>query len=117
MVWYLVKIIVTSLIIVAVSEIGKFNSFIGSLLASIPLISVLGMIWMHQEHVPTTKISSHSTGVFWMVLPSLPMFLLLPWLLEKQGWNFYSSLAVSLGVTILLYFFTALVVRRYGILI
>ncbi|MEX0596493.1 MAG: DUF3147 family protein, partial [Candidatus Paceibacterota bacterium] len=108
MAWYLIKILLTSIIIVAVSEIGKFNSFIGSLLASIPLVSVLGMIWMYQEGISTTKITSHSTGVFWMVLPSLPMFLLLPWLLEKQGWTFYSSLTLSLSVTILLYFLTAL---------
>ncbi len=117
MAWYLVKIVITSIIIVVVSEIGKFNSLMGSLLASIPLISVLGMIWMYQERVPIVKISAHSTGVFWMVLPSLPMFLLLPWLLDKHGWNFYSSLAVSLSVTILLYFLTVMVVRRYGILI
>ena len=63
MTWYINKIILTSVIIVAVSEIGKFNTFLGSLLASIPLVSTLGMIWMYQEKTPIDKITTHSIGV------------------------------------------------------
>lgn len=117
MTWFLVKVLITSFIIVAVSEIGKWNSFLGSVLASIPLVSTLGMIWMYQEKTPLAKITAHSSNVFWMVLPSLPMFLLLPWLIEKQGWNFYASLSLSLAVTVVLYFAAAAILKRYGILI
>jgi hypothetical protein len=117
MTWFIVKVLITAVIIVAVSEIGKINSFAGSVLASLPLVSTLGMIWMHFEKVPMAKITAHSTGVFWMVLPSLPMFLLLPWLIDRQRWSFYPSLTACLATTAALYFITAAVLRRYGILI
>ena len=117
MTWFLIKVLITAVIIVVVSEVGKTNAFLGSVLASIPLVSTLGMIWMHAEKTPTGKIAAHSRGVFWMVLPSLPMFLLLPWLLEKQRWSFSASLATSLALTVVLYFASAALLRRHGILI
>ena len=117
MTWYFIKVLITAGIIVTVSEIGKWNSFLGSVLASIPLVSTLGMIWMYQEKTPIAKITAHSSNVFWMVLPSLPMFLLLPWLIEKQRWSFYPSLGASLGLTVVLYFASAALLKRYGIVI
>jgi hypothetical protein len=117
MTWFIVKVLITAVIIVVVSEVGKVNAFLGSVLASIPLVSTLGMIWMHAEKTPTGKIVAHSRGVFWMVLPSLPMFLLLPWLLEKQRWSFPASLATSLALTVVLYFASAALLKRHGILI
>lgn len=117
MTWFIVKVLLTAILIVAVSEVGKVNAFLGSVLASIPLVSTLGMIWMHAERTPTAKIVAHSRGVFWMVLPSLPMFLLLPWLLEKQRWSFPASLAASLALTVVLYFGAAALLKRQGILI
>jgi F0F1-type ATP synthase assembly protein I len=117
MTWFIVKVLITAIIIVIVSEVGKVNAFLGSMLASIPLVSTLGMIWMQAEKTPADKIVAHSRGVFWMVLPSLPMFLLLPWLLEKQRWSFSASLATSLALTVVLYFGSASLLKRYGILI
>lgn len=117
MAWFIIKVLITSVVVVAVSEIGKFNSFLGSVLASIPLVSTLGMIWMYQENTPVSKITAHSSNVFWMVLPSLPMFLLLPWLMEKQRWSFYPSLGASLALTVVLYFSAAACLKRYGIVI
>ena len=117
MTWFIVKVLLTAVIIVIVSQVGKTNAFLGSLLASIPLVSTLGMIWMHAEKTPTAKITAHSRGVFWLVLPSLPMFLLLPWLLEKQRWSFPASLSTSLALTALLYFASAALLKRYAILI
>ena len=116
MLWFCVKVIITAIVIVAVSEIGKTNTFLGALLASIPLVSTLGMLWMHIEGTEASRIMGHATGVFWLVLPSLPMFLLLPWMMNK-GAHFYTSLAVSLGLTIVLYFATAAILKRWGILI
>ena len=112
--WFIMKVLLTAVIIVAVSEIGKVNTFLGSILASIPLVSTLGMIWMHTEKTPSAKIIAHSRGVFWMVLPSLPMFLLLPWLLEKQRWSFPASLATCLTVTAVFYFGSTALLKRYG---
>ncbi len=115
--WFFIKVLITAVIIVAVSEVGKLNSFLGSVLASIPLVSTLGMIWMYHDKTPLAKITAHSSNVFWMVLPSLPMFLVLPWLIEKQRWGFYPSLGASVVLTIVLYFSASALLKRYGIVI
>jgi len=112
--WIVVKFAITAALIVVISEIGKANSFMGSLLASIPLVSFLGMMWMNFEKVETEKIAAHSTGVFWLVLPSLPFFLMFPWMLRK-GMGFYTSLGISTVVMIGLYFAMAAILKRFGI--
>lgn len=114
MIWYLVKLLVTALIIVLVSEVSKKLPLIGSLIASIPLISVLGMIWMYGEKVNVSKIASHAEGTFWYVIPSLPMFLVLPWMLRK-GINFPISLTVGVALTGVLYFIMAKVLTKFGL--
>ena len=114
MIWYLVKLLVTALIIVLVSEVSKKLPLIGSLIASIPLISVLGMIWMYGEKVNVSKIASHAEGTFWYVIPSLPMFLVLPWMLRK-GINFPVSLTVGVALTGVLYFIMAKVLTKFGL--
>tara|TARA_S200000501_G_C20656220_1_gene669784 strand:+ start:22 stop:372 length:351 start_codon:yes stop_codon:yes gene_type:complete len=114
MIWYLVKLLVSALIIVLVSEISKKLPLIGSLIASIPLISVLGMIWMYGEKVNVSKIASHAEGTFWYVIPSLPMFLVLPWMLRK-GINFPVSLTVGVALTGVLYFIMAKVLTKFGL--
>ena len=114
MIWYLVKLLVSALIIVLVSEVSKKLPLIGSLIASIPLISVLGMIWMYGEKVNVSKIASHAEGTFWYVLPSLPMFLLLPWMLRK-GINFPISLTVGVALTGVLYFIMVKVLTKFGL--
>tara|TARA_B100001248_G_C27395894_1_gene465528 strand:+ start:2853 stop:3203 length:351 start_codon:yes stop_codon:yes gene_type:complete len=114
MIWYLVKLLVSALIIVLVSEVSKKLPLIGSLVASIPLISVLGMIWMYGEKVNVSKIASHAEGTFWYVLPSLPMFLVLPWMLRK-GINFPISLTVGVALTGVLYFIMTKVLTKFGL--
>ena len=85
MIWYIVKLVISAGIIVLISELSKKLPLLASLIASLPLISVLGMIWMYAEKVEIQKIASHAEGTFWHVLPSLPMFLLLPWMLKKES--------------------------------
>ena len=81
MAWYIIKIVLTAVVIVVVSEISKRLPLLGSLIASLPLISVLGMIWIYQETKDNQKLISHAEGTFWYVLPSLPMFLVMPWMM------------------------------------
>ncbi len=90
--FYLIKIIVTTGLIVIISEIAKRSSLMGAILASIPLVSVLAMLWLYIDTKDVAKISSLSINIFWLVLPSLTLFISLPVLL-KQGLNFYLSLA------------------------
>ena len=114
MAWYIVKIIITALIIVLVSEISKRLPLLGSLIASLPLISVLGMIWIFQETKNSQKLISHAEGTFWYVLPSLPMFLVMPWMMKK-GISFYLSLGVGILLTIILYVIMTKLLSRFGL--
>ena len=102
MAWYIIKIVLTAVVIVVVSEISKRLPLLGSLIASLPLISVLGMIWIYQETKDNQKLISHAEGTFWYVLPSLPMFLVMPWMMKK-GISFYLSLGAGILLTVILY--------------
>ena len=112
--YYLIKIVITTILIVAISEISKRSSLIGAILASVPLVSVLAMIWLYNDTKDITKISELSIGIFWLVLPSLALFVSLP-LLLKQGINFYFSLTLSIAITTVCYFLMIFVLGRFGI--
>jgi TRAP-type C4-dicarboxylate transport system permease large subunit len=114
MAYYISKVIITTLLIVLISEISKRSSFMGAVLASIPLVSVLAMIWLYVDTKDVSKISELSFSIFWLVLPSLTLFLALP-LLLKQGVNFYWSMATSIGVTILCYWLMISVLNYLGV--
>lgn len=114
MTYYLIKIGITTCLVVAVSEISKRSSVLGGLLASLPLISFLGIIWLYLDTGDVEKVGALSKSVFWLVLPSLPFFLVLPYLL-KRNLNFYISLSVATAVMLLLYLGMMAVLRRYGI--
>ena len=96
--YYVVKVIVSAALIVAISELSKRSTFVGALLASIPIVSVLAMIWLYVDTRDAGQVAALSRSVFWLVLPSLVLFVLLPPLLER-GYSFYGSLAVSMGAT------------------
>ena len=114
MIYYLAKIALTTALIVVISEIAKRSSFVGALLASLPLVSVLAMIWLYVDTKDVAKVSALSTSVFWLVLPSLVLFVSLPILL-KQGLNFYFSIGISIGLTALCYWIMVSVLVHYGI--
>ena len=114
MIWYGIKIIVTALVIVIVSEVSKRLPLLGSLIASLPLVSVLGMIWIFQESKDTQKLITHAEGTFWYVLPSLPMFLLMPWMMRK-GVSFYWSLTAGILLTVILYVIMTKILARLGL--
>jgi len=108
------KALISGLIIMLVSEISKRSPAFGALIASLPLVSVLGMIWLWRDTRDHERIAAHAEATFWLVLPSLPMFLLLPWLL-RHGWTFWPALAVSCTLTFGLYLLTMSVLQRFGI--
>lgn len=100
---FVVKTLVTVAIIVAVSEIVKRSEKIGALIVALPFTSILVMIWMQVEGASPNRIASHSASTFWFVLPTLPMFLVLPKLLEMR-WNFYWALIACCALTTALFF-------------
>lgn len=114
MIYYIVKVAVTAILIVVISEISKRSSFIGAVLASVPLTSVLAMLWLYVDTGDAGKVSELASSVFWLVLPSLALFVALPVLLA-QGVNFYFSLTVSIVITAICYWAMVVVLRYYGV--
>ena len=114
MAWYLVKVLLSAVLIVLISEVSKKMPLLGSLIASLPLSSVRGMIWMDGEKTDAEKIASHSEGTFWYVLPSLPMFLVLPWVMRKWGVSFPIAMAVGIALTGFLYFLMTRILAKFG---
>lgn len=101
--FYLVtKAVISAIIIVIVSETARRNPGTGALIASLPLISVLGMIWLWRDTQDVARMAEHSAATFWYVLPSLPMFLLIPVLL-KRGIGFWPALVAGCVLTMALY--------------
>jgi len=112
--FYLFKIIVTTGLIVIISEIAKRSSLFGAILASIPLVSVLAMLWLYIDTKDIEKVSSLSTSIFWLVLPSLTLFIALPMML-KHGLNFYLSMSLSVGLTAFCYLLLLVVLNQLGV--
>ena len=100
---YAIKIILSGVLIMLISEIAKRSSIWGALIASLPLISIIAMIFLYHETGDVEKVKNLSIGIFWLVIPSLALFVSLPWLLKK-GMTFYPSLGVACLITIGCYF-------------
>lgn len=114
MIYLLAKALVSGLLVVAVSEIAKRYPGLGGLVASLPLVSVLGMVWLWRDTADPERMAAHASGTFWFVLPSLPMFLLIPMLL-KRGAGFWPALAAGCVLTITLYGLMVWVGPRLGL--
>ncbi|MEG6509939.1 DUF3147 family protein [Methyloligella sp. 2.7D] len=108
------KLLITSVLIVLISEIGKRNAIAGAILASIPLVSVLAMIWLYIDTKDVEKIASLASGIVWLVLPSLVLFIALP-LLLRRGVEFYLSLGISIALTVAAYFLMLEALKRFGL--
>lgn len=106
MLYLVIKAGLSGIIIAIVSEVAKRNPGAGALIASLPLVSVLGMIWLWRDTHDPVRMADHSQATFWFVIPSLPMFLLIP-LLLRQGISFWVALAVGCALTVSLYLVTA----------
>jgi hypothetical protein len=114
MLYLAIKALVSGIIIAAVSEIAKRSPGFGALVASLPLISLLGMIWLWRDTHDLARMASHVYATFWFVLPSLPMFLLIPVLL-KQGVSFWAAILAGCALTVMLYWGMITVGPRLGL--
>jgi hypothetical protein len=108
---YFFRVAITSAIIVAIAEIAKRNTVWAALVASLPLTSLLAFIWLYVDTRDAERIAALSQSIFWLVLPSLALFLLLPFLL-RLGWGFWISLGVSCSFTAALYLILIWLVGR-----
>jgi uncharacterized membrane protein (GlpM family) len=114
MILLITKTILSALTIVAVSEISKRSGYLGGLLKALPLISLLSFIWLYLETKDIEKLKSLSISTFWFVIPTLPMFLLFPYLLQ-QGLSFWASLGLSLIFMLLCLALTMFILNKLGI--
>lgn len=114
MLYFALKVLISALLIATISEIARRHSGFAALVASLPLTSLLAFIWLHLEATPAAQIADLSYQIFWLVLPSLVLFLLLPVLL-RAGLDFWFSLSISAAATIGCYFAFLPLLRRFGV--
>ena len=114
MFYLILKAAVSGVLIAVASTLAKRFPGFGALIASLPLVSVLGMIWLWGEKPDRQNMAIHAGATFWYVLPSLPMFLLIPVLL-RHGASFWLALAAGCGLTIALYTAMTWIGPRFGL--
>ena len=109
----IVKYLLTAAVIVIVSEVAKRLDRVGALISSLPLVTLLVLIWLYAERQPQEKIANHAWYTFWYVIPTLPMFALFPFMLARLG--FWWTLVASVAVTLVSFVAVAWVARRFGV--
>ena len=114
MLYLLVKAALSGVLIAAVSEIARRSPGVGALVASLPLVSILGMMWLWRDTHDPARLAAHAQATFWFVLPSLPMFLAIPAML-RRGAPFWAALGAGCGLTIALYLGMTWVGPRFGL--
>lgn len=113
MTWIVTKYAITAFLVVVISEMAKRSDKLGGLVAALPLVTVLTLTWLWVEGQGEEKIANHAWYTFWYVVPTLPMFLLFPYLLPRIG--FWVTMGISVVVTMASFAVFALLVRRFGI--
>ena len=116
MTYLFLKAAISGILIALASEVARRNAGIGALIASLPLVSILGMIWLWRDTQDPVRLANHAQATLWYVAPSLPMFLIIPALL-RAGFGFWLALGVGCAVTILLYLLVIWAAPRLGITI
>jgi uncharacterized membrane protein (GlpM family) len=111
--YLIVKYLITAGVVVLVSELAKRSDKLGGLVAALPLVTVLTLIWLYIEQQPLSKIANHAWYTFWYVIPTLPMFLAFPVLLPRIG--FWPTLLGCVVITMICFGLFAGAVRRFGI--
>lgn len=111
---YPIKVAVTAVVVVAVAEVAKRSSFWGAVLASLPLTSLLAFTWLYLDTGNGEAVATLASSIFWLVLPSLPLFLVLAALL-RSGWAFWPSLGAACVVTIAAYFVLVFALGRFNV--
>lgn len=113
MAWIATKYLITAALVVLISEVAKRSDRLGSLIAALPLVTLLTLVWLYVEKQPAARITNHAWYTFWYVLPTLPMFLAFPAMLGR--WGFWPALGASAVLTATCFGVLALALRRFGI--
>ena len=113
MTWIITKYLLTAGMVVFISEVAKRSDRLGGFIATLPLMTLLTLTWLYIENQPEEKIANHAYYTFWYVIPTLPMFLLFPYLLPKLG--FWITMGASIVVTVICFGLFALLMKGFGI--
>jgi hypothetical protein len=113
MAWIITKYLITAGLVVFISEVAKRSDKIGGFIAALPLMTLLTLIWLYVEKQSEEKIAKHAYYTFWYVIPTLPMFLLFPYLLPRLG--FWMTMGISIVATIICFGLFAFVMKQFGI--
>ena len=113
MAWIVTKYLITAAVVVFISEVAKRSDKVGGLIAALPMVTFLALIWLYVEKQPVEKISNHAWYTFWYVVPTLPMFLAFPFLHDRFG--FWPTIAACIGITVVCFVGFALIVKQFGI--
>ena len=113
---FILKAILSGLLVAAISTIAKRYPGWGGLIASLPLVSVLSMVWLYGETRDAESVARLSMGAFWFFLPSIPMFLVIPALLHR-GVSFVATMAIACLMTIALYAAMNWIAPKVGIIL
>jgi len=114
MFYLIVKALLSGVIIAVVSEVARRSPGLGALIVSLPLVSILGMLWLWRDTHDPVRLAAHAQATFWYVLPTLPMFLALPAML-RAGLSFWLALAIACVLTVALYAAMIAVGARFGL--
>jgi hypothetical protein len=114
MTYLITKALLSGIVIAAVSELAKKNNLVASIVHSLPLTSLLAFLWLYADTKDAPLIGRHAWGTFWFVLPTLPMFLLMPWFIQKLG-GFWPALGTGIALTIGLYTLTMRLLDAAGV--
>ncbi|MBA4747442.1 MAG: DUF3147 family protein [Sphingopyxis sp.] len=109
----IVRAIITALLVVLIAWIARKSPGLGGLIASIPLVSTLGMVWLWHDTQDAAKVADYSMSALVYFLPSIPMFVMIP-LLLRHGFGFWPVLAAALAMTMTLYWLTSRIAASYG---
>ncbi|RRQ23870.1 DUF3147 family protein [Guyparkeria sp. SCN-R1] len=113
MAWLIFKYLTTAGVVVLVSEVAKRSDKLGALIAALPLVTILALIWLQVETGSQEKVSNHAWYTFWYVVPTLPMFLAFPFLLGRLG--FWPTMLASAAITVVSFWLFTFVARYFGV--
>jgi hypothetical protein len=113
MTWIITKYLITSALVVLISELAKRSDKLGGLIAALPLVTILTLCWLYVEKQPADKIANHAYYTFWYVLPTLPMFMLFPYLLHRIG--FWGAMVASVLLTLVCFILFSVVLKKMGV--
>ena len=114
MIYNIIKILISAILIALISEVSKRSTFFGAVLASIPLVSVMAMIWLYIDTNDSLQVVQLSKGIFWLVIPSLVLFITFPFFIRLQ-FSFYTALSAAIFVMVVTYFITIAVMEKFDI--